>query len=92
MHFKLLPSVVVILTLAHPLPGRAFPDLLTGPFSGAGVPSLVSSSELRSRSVEKRANFDSNRNGSTFLWLLQDTYAGKTFFESVITTIKCTSI
>jgi len=31
--------------------------------------------------VEKRSDFDTNLNGSTFLWLLLDTYAGKTFFD-----------
>jgi hypothetical protein len=33
---------------------------------------------------QKRAaskNFDTNPNGSSFLWVIQDTYAGSTFFE-----------
>jgi hypothetical protein len=36
------------------------------------------------RTVEKRqdsGNFETNNNGSKFLWLIQDTYAGQTFFE-----------
>lgn len=34
--------------------------------------------------VGKRSTFnvhDINPNGSTFLWVIEDTYAGKTFFE-----------
>jgi hypothetical protein len=33
------------------------------------------------RNLEKRAGINTNPNGSTFLWLSQDVYAGKTFFE-----------
>jgi len=33
------------------------------------------------RNLEKRAGINTSPNGSTFLWLTQDVYAGKTFFE-----------
>ena len=38
-----------------------------------------------SRQLEKRQStaFDRNPNGSEFLWVLEDTYQGKTFFECV---------
>lgn len=34
-----------------------------------------------SRNLEKRAGINTNSNGSTFLWLTQDVYAGETFFD-----------
>lgn len=34
-----------------------------------------------SRNLEKRAGINTSPNGSTFLWLSQDVYAGNTFFE-----------
>ena len=33
------------------------------------------------RNLEKRAGINTSPNGSTFLWLSQDVYAGNTFFE-----------
>jgi hypothetical protein len=37
-----------------------------------------------SRLSWKRKNFDTNPNGTTFLWLPSDEYSGKTFFEYVL--------
>lgn len=31
--------------------------------------------------LHKRQDLDKNKNGSTFLWVIKDTYAGKTFFD-----------
>ncbi|TFK34565.1 concanavalin A-like lectin/glucanase domain-containing protein [Crucibulum laeve] len=36
---------------------------------------------LKSNRPEKRSNLNTDRNGSTFLWLPQDEYSGKTFFD-----------
>jgi hypothetical protein len=32
---------------------------------------------------QKRSGLDTGDNGTTFLWVIQDTYQGKTFFECV---------
>jgi hypothetical protein len=44
------------------------------------LPSLFSRDRFTTQ--EKRTNyFDTNRNGTAFLWIIQDTYSGKTFFD-----------
>lgn len=48
----------------------------------AGGRSLWTKSQGHSsRNLEKRAGINTSPNGSTFLWLTQDVYAGKTFFD-----------
>jgi hypothetical protein len=87
MPSELLSYVVVFLAL-NPLRSGALPGLSTDLLGlRTSLSSLVFSGGSRSISVEKRSDFDTNLNGSTFLWLLLDTYAGKTFFEYVFSTV-----
>ncbi|KAH0590705.1 hypothetical protein H2248_000833 [Termitomyces sp. 'cryptogamus'] len=53
----------------------------TTPFSKSSIQAKSITRELHSPNV-KRNNLNTNSNGSTFLWLLQDEYSGKTFFEN----------
>jgi hypothetical protein len=52
-------------------------------FSGRtlGLPSSLKLSSLWGGSVGKRENFETGTNGSQFLWVIQDTYQGQTFFD-----------
>jgi len=79
-------SLVALLSFAT-LKTTAFPSFSGGTF---GLRSSLSSLIPRawgipSSSMEKRqgTNFETGTNGSKFLWVIQDTYEGQTFFEWV---------
>ena len=82
MYCRLLVALVSYATLQiAALP--SFPSDVFGLRSG--LSSLVPRTwETRSGMVEKRqgsTNFEIGNNGSQFLWLIQDTYEGQSFFE-----------
>lgn len=75
MYCNLPMSLVALLSFATVT--TALPS-----FSGRtlGLPSSLKLSSLWGGSVEKR-DFEIGTNGSEFLWIIQDTYEGQTFFE-----------
>lgn len=79
-----LPLLIILLVFDSPL-CLALSRLQLGPQTGPlepGSPKPISR-QLSSRSIpiKKRSNLNTNPDGSTFLWLPQDEYSGKTFFE-----------
>ncbi|TFK41134.1 glycoside hydrolase family 16 protein [Crucibulum laeve] len=72
-----LPMLVIALIASNVCPAVALPNLRTSSLS-----SLVDQLwPQRLKTFEKRSNINTNPNGSTFLWLPQDEYSGKTFFD-----------
>lgn len=82
--FAVLPlSLLSLLSVARLAPGsfRSSTGLLA---SKAGLLLLLGNAEVtQAVSVEKRAVLQTSKNGSSFIWTIQDTYAGETFFECV---------
>lgn len=78
-----LPVSLVAFLIFHPPPTGAFPPLQNDPLGlRTGLSSIADHIwPTRSIPLEKRSNLNTNPNGSTFLWLPQDEYSGKTFFE-----------
>ena len=81
MHCKLPLSLVALVYFATSQTA-ALPSFSRDAF---GLRSSLSSLVSRTRSgVEKRqdgSDFETGTNGSEFLWLIQDTYEGQSFFE-----------
>lgn len=77
------PSYLFALSIClAPLPARALPDLRLRDTWAAvrSLPrALVNWPSIPRRADTSGINF--NPNGSAFLWVPEDTYAGKTFFE-----------
>ena len=81
--FSALPlTLLSLLAQLAPGPSRS----LSGPFfANAGLLVLlhrVGAAQAVSV-VDKRANLQTSSNGSSFIWTIEDTYAGQTFFECV---------
>lgn len=81
-----LPLTLLSL-LAQLAPGPSRSLSLPGPFfANAGLLVLlqrVGAAQAVSV-VDKRANLQTSSNGSSFIWTIEDTYAGQTFFECVL--------
>lgn len=76
-----LPLFVIFVTLS-PLHSAAISRLQFN--YGANISALASKTwPSRTISLKSRSNLNTNPNGSTFLWLPQDEYSGKTFYEYV---------
>jgi hypothetical protein len=58
----------------------------------AALPSAAIPNFLSRQKRAASKNFDTNPNGSSFLWVIQDTYAGSTFFEWVASGFKWENI
>jgi hypothetical protein len=82
MNCRLPLSLVVLVSFAT-LQISALPSFSSDVFGFRS--SLVPwTREIRSGFIEKRgdsSNFETESNGSEFLWLIQDTYEGQSFFE-----------
>ncbi|TFK89981.1 glycoside hydrolase family 16 protein [Polyporus arcularius HHB13444] len=74
-----LLSLFFVASLA---PGSVRPSI--GPLSSkAGLLLLLGNAGVtQAVSVEKRAVLQTSQNGSSFIWTIQDTYAGETFFDT----------
>ena len=82
--FAALPLTLLSLLSATRLaPGS--PHALAGSFSAkAGLLLLLGHLGVsQAVSLDKRANLQTSANGTSFIWIIQDTYEGKTFFECV---------
>jgi len=79
MHYDLSILSIATLLALKAYPAEAFRHGALGPLASS---KLSSSSQLWARPASSRFNsLDTNPNGSTFLWLPQDEYSGKTFFD-----------
>lgn len=67
----LLPLSLILVIPLHVVYVAALPDTWANKF------------ESLSTALQKRGSINSNPNGSQFIWLPQDEYSGKTFFECV---------
>ncbi len=76
-------TLLSLLSVASLAPGSVRPSI--GPLSSkAGLLLLLGNAGVtQAVSVEKRAVLQTSQNGSSFIWTIQDTYAGETFFECV---------
>ena len=82
--FAALPLTLLSLLSATRLaPGS--PHALAGSFfAKAGLLLLLGHVGVsQAVSLDKRANLQTSANGTSFIWIIQDTYEGKTFFECV---------
>jgi hypothetical protein len=85
MHRVWLPKLA-LLAVCVATPSAAIPSVLNQPktLGRTPWPSSFSQSPTVSGPLDKRsqpAKFDLNKDGSSFLWVLQENYEGKTFFE-----------
>lgn len=80
--YRDLPFSLVILVSITALQTAGLPGLASAVRSS--LSSLISR-ETRSDIVKRQSsnNFEIGTNGSQFLWLIQDTYQGQSFFEWV---------
>ncbi|KAH7930995.1 glycoside hydrolase family 16 protein [Leucogyrophana mollusca] len=80
MHRRI--ALFSLLLGGYALDSAASPNFFHDPLGlTSGLSSLVPGS--RATSLDKRAGkFDTMSNGSTVLWVIQDTYEGQTFFDS----------
>ena len=83
-----LPLSLVVLVSFVALQIAALPSFSSDVFSFRSSLSPLSlvpwTRGIRSGFIEKRgdsSNFETGSNGSEFLWLIQDTYEGQSFFE-----------
>jgi hypothetical protein len=79
-HRRLLPLCALAFAFAPTLCSAFLPDLF-GTTHRARAPALIQTGEP----LQRR---DKDPNGTTFLWLQDDVYAGKTFFECVPSTLQ----
>ncbi|EPQ60799.1 hypothetical protein GLOTRDRAFT_68755 [Gloeophyllum trabeum ATCC 11539] len=77
-----LPSLN--LNLRPRLPKVSLPATWSGSARDAGLSSLLPRAGAwvkRAAAASGSSSFEYDRNGTSFLWVIQDTYAGKTFFD-----------
>jgi hypothetical protein len=67
--------------MIYPLPKSLVYLLALQVYSTAAFPGLPDA--LVPSFYRRSVNIDVNPNGSTFIWVIKDTYAGTTFFEYV---------
>jgi hypothetical protein len=79
----LLPLSLLYLLALEPLRSTALPNL-SAVFSGLGLSSSLSSHSRRNTQGSPGPDLDRNPNGSAFIWIIEDIYAGQTFFEYVL--------
>jgi len=78
--FTLIPSLCFLLLVSLPTGTGASPSA----WKSSLFPRFVFSPEGFHRRLDSTSGLNYNPNGSAFLWLPQDTYAGQSFFEQVV--------